>query len=432
MSFRFQRSIRIVKGVRLNISKSGLGVSVGPRGAKLSVGPRGAHMHAGLPGTGLYYRRKIGDSTASGNAASGRPASTAPDRPIDVEILIDDETGEETVKLLENGRDVTSDTLLRRVKRDPSFRATLQNTREKVADRVRTESELLTAIHIHSEPMTDWDSVAAEVASARPELYQRRQFGESAPDKDQVRVELESEARREVRPLFARKRRRQEYVDSRLDATFDGLVETWKQRRQDFETAETRRESEENTRRRNEFRQWKNGMDRLLNPDTPFIEERLDDLFSGVELPVEFSVSFDVRDRGRQVMLDVDLPEIEDFPQRQACILSTGRISVKEKSRREKMSDYRQAVTGIGIYFASLAFSAAPTVENVVVSGFTQRLNSATGRLRDDYVYSVIYDKDRFGRLVFNRIDPVAAMQSFEHRATILKSGAMKRIEAFA
>ena len=34
MSFRLQRSIKIAKGIRLNVSKSGLGVSVGPRGRK--------------------------------------------------------------------------------------------------------------------------------------------------------------------------------------------------------------------------------------------------------------------------------------------------------------------------------------------------------------------------------------------------------------
>lgn len=41
MAIRFHRSIKIAKGVRLNISKRGLGVSIGPKGMKISSGPSG-------------------------------------------------------------------------------------------------------------------------------------------------------------------------------------------------------------------------------------------------------------------------------------------------------------------------------------------------------------------------------------------------------
>ncbi|MEA3250610.1 MAG: DUF4236 domain-containing protein [Pseudomonadota bacterium] len=39
MAFRFQRRITLAPGLRLNLSKRGMGLSVGPRGASLSVGP---------------------------------------------------------------------------------------------------------------------------------------------------------------------------------------------------------------------------------------------------------------------------------------------------------------------------------------------------------------------------------------------------------
>lgn len=43
--------------VRVNLSKSGLGVSGGVKGARISAGPRGTHVHAGRQG--LYYRKKL-------------------------------------------------------------------------------------------------------------------------------------------------------------------------------------------------------------------------------------------------------------------------------------------------------------------------------------------------------------------------------------
>lgn len=56
MGFRFQRRIRIAPGVRLNLSKSGIGGSVGRSGLRLGVdAKRRKYFSAGLLGTGLSY-----------------------------------------------------------------------------------------------------------------------------------------------------------------------------------------------------------------------------------------------------------------------------------------------------------------------------------------------------------------------------------------
>ena len=55
MGFRFHRSKKILPGVRLNFSKSGLGLSFGRKGLRYSIGPRGSRTTIGIPGTGLSY-----------------------------------------------------------------------------------------------------------------------------------------------------------------------------------------------------------------------------------------------------------------------------------------------------------------------------------------------------------------------------------------
>ena len=61
MGFRFQRRIRIAPGVRLNLSKSGIGGSVGRTGLRLGVdAKRRKYFSVGLPGTGLSYRELFG------------------------------------------------------------------------------------------------------------------------------------------------------------------------------------------------------------------------------------------------------------------------------------------------------------------------------------------------------------------------------------
>ncbi len=70
MGFRFRKSIQIAKGVRLNVSKGGIGVSAGVRGARYSVHSSGRRTKsAGLPGTGLSFVSTSGRGRS--RAASG-------------------------------------------------------------------------------------------------------------------------------------------------------------------------------------------------------------------------------------------------------------------------------------------------------------------------------------------------------------------------
>lgn len=65
MGFRFRRSIRLGKGMRINVSKSGLGLSLGRPGATFSIGPRGARSTLSIPGTGMSWVSQSGHGTTS-------------------------------------------------------------------------------------------------------------------------------------------------------------------------------------------------------------------------------------------------------------------------------------------------------------------------------------------------------------------------------
>jgi hypothetical protein len=68
MGFRFRRSIRLVPGVRVNISKTGTSLSAGRRGATLNFSDRGTKATVGLPGSGLSYSTMLSRSPRGGSA----------------------------------------------------------------------------------------------------------------------------------------------------------------------------------------------------------------------------------------------------------------------------------------------------------------------------------------------------------------------------
>jgi len=55
MPFRFRKSVKLGKGLKLNISKSGISTSIGKAGATVNFGKRGVRTTVGLPGTGLSH-----------------------------------------------------------------------------------------------------------------------------------------------------------------------------------------------------------------------------------------------------------------------------------------------------------------------------------------------------------------------------------------
>ena len=59
MGFRFFKRIKILPGLTLNLSKNGFSFSAGPRGAKYTAGTSGERATVGIPGTGLFYTKKI-------------------------------------------------------------------------------------------------------------------------------------------------------------------------------------------------------------------------------------------------------------------------------------------------------------------------------------------------------------------------------------
>src|SRR5271166_3809627 len=101
MGFRFFRRVRIVPGVRLNLSKSGVSASIGGRGAWFTVGPRGSRTTLGLPGTGLYYTQA--SSWANRSNRVGRGARSSPSLPFPIEPVNPEQAADALATLTRQG-----------------------------------------------------------------------------------------------------------------------------------------------------------------------------------------------------------------------------------------------------------------------------------------------------------------------------------------
>lgn len=88
MGFRMRKSFKVVPGVRMTVSKSGVGVSAGVRGARITRSPSGRVTRTvSLSGTGLSHTKTVGGQSPRGSAAVGTRTATAPPSPIKPGLL---------------------------------------------------------------------------------------------------------------------------------------------------------------------------------------------------------------------------------------------------------------------------------------------------------------------------------------------------------
>lgn len=77
MVWSYRKRIKVIPGVHLNFSKSGITTSIGVRGANVTFGKKGAYLNTSVPGLRIYNRQKIADNdTNVPDSFNPNPTST--------------------------------------------------------------------------------------------------------------------------------------------------------------------------------------------------------------------------------------------------------------------------------------------------------------------------------------------------------------------
>lgn len=78
MGMKFRKSIKIAPGVKVNLGKKSVGMSIGGKYGGMSINSKtGAKARVSAPGTGLSYTTKIGSASHASNSKT-QNTDTAP------------------------------------------------------------------------------------------------------------------------------------------------------------------------------------------------------------------------------------------------------------------------------------------------------------------------------------------------------------------
>lgn len=414
---RFRKTVSLMKGVKLNASKTGVSFTVGGKGISLNVGKKGVFLNTSIPGTGLYDRKRI-DTLITDKLGIGKKKkeNTKETKLPDFTMTLSEE-GEVVIEN-ESGRAITNETTLRSIRQTEEYKETYQELMDAYLKQINAATEAFTHIYkLAADVSATGAHKAGEIAVPKGQVFE-----EPKPTRESILPALEAEAEKEAErfPFYSRKLKKRQYVQQQMEVFYARALDEWEARKAAFEG--------ENEALAMSLPQSASAA-QTLTPD--FIEQQIESWVSTLELPVNFSLQYDYDENSGVLWVDLDVPEIEDIPTEKAVELKSGQVKAKDKSQKELRQDYVTCVFGLAVFFASYLFCLSPHISQQVISGYTQRRNERSGEVEDNYIYSVIFDRDAFEKGRHKKAEPYAFCQNFRNRVNLLATSELKTIEPY-
>ena len=323
MAVRFRKSVKICKGVKVNFSKSGASLSLGGRGHGMTFGGSGTHAHIGIPGTGLSYNTRTGGHSRSHShsRSSSRSTSSKPTVQVPKQIGIRMDEKGRVVIADGNGVEITNQAVLRKIKATAQYQAQVAQLdaqrREKIDEMVReaeAENERFINICELSAIVDPLSRFQARLDEIHPAEYVMAKFDVPAPTKEKIKEFLTKEAATTVKgSIFKIGKLRRQYVEENLEQRYSNAFSAWEAERDDFYAFQEEEKLAADESAAEECEQQKSFLLSLIEGNESAVCEVFDSWISTCELPVEINISYDWNQRTGTMLLDVDLPEIEDF-----------------------------------------------------------------------------------------------------------------------
>jgi hypothetical protein len=342
MVFRFQRRVRLAPGVRVNFGLRGMSLSLGPRGASMTLGSRGLYSNVGVPGTGLSMRQRV----AGGSPRNGaRSKSESPTLPGVCTVTFGDDG--KTTMLDADGVEL-SQAMVRRLRElDQDM---FERSLERAVELINADLHDCLGVHLDTPAPSDFRPLP------RPDLTEG----------ERLRLALQPVGFWDR--LFLRRNAIERENDLRRRRHAED-VDLW-----DKEVARSLAQAERVT-------EINAG---VVAGRLPEMDALLTERLGRITWPKETEVAFDFGDDSRTLELEVDLPLVDEIPHRTAAVPSRGiNLKISKRSDAQRRRDFVRLVAGTCFRVSGEAFASLPTLEEVTVSGFTQRPDPATGVLRD-------------------------------------------------
>ena len=338
------------------------------------------------------------------------------------------------------GYRITDESIIRRIKATPQFVAAkkdLEQQRQRMIDDTLAEFEEETSeiidISKKSPIVRSEEDYAYCLLHLQKKKYSRELFSEQPVSDEEILNTLKKEAREKVTTLafWKTEKLREEYVASKFEKLKEQTQKEHLSRISKFEAKQDEIENQENKRFEEEFNAEKHAYETILSRDTSIIMGQIQGWicdFTPV-YPIGLFPQYD--EDSRMALINVDLPEIDELPQKEVVRLSSGNIKEKAKTQARLKQEFALLAFGLAVYVSANVFSLCANVERILISGYTQKRDK-DGNKNDEYIYSIVFNREGFLHKDFSYVDPVNFCLLFPNRSNLTSTMSFKKITPFS
>lgn len=366
MGLRFRKSIKICKGVRVNLGKSGASLSIGTKGCRYSMHTSGRRTASvGIPGTGIYYTQSVGGRSKR----KYNSAAYAKKQQIQQQKLALQKQKEDELKC----------------------NALLVQEYENYI-------EVIKSVHKECEPQIDWSGIY----NAAPPY----EYGAKGEKQRQAEDKYNNFKLSIIDKILGND------GEKRKQKLYDAIAIAQKEDEEAYQNWKSMHDFSENI--------IKGDLDSYfmaIDEANPF-EDLLD-------YGSDFEVGTDVSD---SMTIEFHVKSETVVPAISMNLTSTGKLTQKNLSKTQYYDYVQDYVCSCAIRLARELFSILP-VNNVIVHAVDNIVNTSTGMQEDCTILSVKFIRDGFSGINFDRIDASDFVESFKHNMKFMKTTGFRQVE---
>ena len=230
--------------------------------------------------------------------------------------------------------------------------------------------------------------------------YEREQFSLPMPRKAEVEADLQEEANHKFFSVWSGNlSKKREFVSDTLEEEYNERISNWEELKQYHETIQSCVEAQTNVEFQKEYNECKKAIEDELYGDDAYVNQQLFEANSKLNFQIPFDITLDVDYNKVDGIIDAtaSLPSLITIPNKKAVPLASGKISIKDKLKRELDADTANTLLGLSYYLAGYLFNLSVNVSVVrlsVVTGFSA-------------YYWVEFERKSFSTLSFSSLYPL-------------------------
>lgn len=251
------------------------------------------------------------------------------------------------------------------VKRTDEYKRALEKVSRAQCKAFAEETLAFTQMHKGMSTVHERSYYESLLKKLAPKTYSRKSLKLDQPTRKDVEADLREEAIHLLHNNDDANFTVDSYVKTHLYAQLEQRQAKWQDAVALFESIEDAREEEQNAQYYAAYIAEKKAEEDVLNGAPEMVAKGIAELDSKISVPVELGIDYKYAQSSGLLEVDVILEEAINIPVLRCEMLSTGKVSIKNKLMRDLSTEKTNCILSLTFLLASHLFNVSPNI-NVV------------------------------------------------------------------